>query len=231
MKLRILSGGAAQGFVTALAGQLKAETGCEMDGTFSAVGAIKEMYLGGAPCDLIILSAKLIDELSEGGYLAPDTIANLGVVFTGVAVKKGDPFPAIENAPAFKDSLLQAQGIYFPDPQRATAGIHFLRILETLGIHAALASRLRPYPNGATAMREMAKAAEKKAIGVTQITEINGTPGLALVGRLPREFELATMYTLAVNARAESAEAARRFAGMLASQEAGPLRRAAGFEA
>ena len=65
MKLRILSGGAAQGIVTALAEKLKTETGYDIDGTFSAVGAIKEKLLGGAPCDLIILSAKLIGELAE----------------------------------------------------------------------------------------------------------------------------------------------------------------------
>ncbi|MFH2041754.1 MAG: substrate-binding domain-containing protein [Acidobacteriota bacterium] len=230
MKLRILSGGAAQGIVTALAGKLKTETGYDIDGTFSAVGAMKEKLLGGAPCDLIILSAKLIGELAEGGHLVPGTVTDLGVVFTGVAVKKGGPLPIIDDAPAFKGSLLDARGIYFPDPERATAGIHFMQTLDRLGIRTIVASQLRPYPNGATAMREMAKAAEEKLIGVTQITEINNTPGLTLVGRLPREFELATTYTLAVNAKAESPEAARRFAEILSSKDAGPLRKAAGFE-
>jgi molybdate transport system substrate-binding protein len=230
MELRILSGGVAQGIVTALAEKLKIETGYDIDGTFSAVGAMKEKLLDGAPCDLIILSAKLIGELAESGHLAPGTVTDLGVVFTGVAVKKGDPLPAIDDALAFKGTLLDARGIYFPDPERATAGIHFMRTLDRLGIRDIVAPRLRPYPNGATAMHEMAKAAEQKMIGVTQITEINHTPGLTLVGRLPREFELATTYTLAVNAKAESPEAARRFAEILSSKEASPLRKAAGFE-
>ncbi len=230
MKLRILSGGAAQGIVTALAGKLKTETGYEIDGTFSAVGAMKEKFLSGAPCDLIILSAKLIGELAQSGHLAAGTITDLGVVFTGVAVKEGDPLPAVADAPAFKRSLLAARGIYFPDPELATAGIHFMKTLDRLGIRDMVAARLRPYPNGATAMREMAKAAGEGLIGVTQVTEILITPGLTLVGRLPREFELATTYTLAVSARAEYPEAARRFAEILTGEEAGPLRKAAGFE-
>lgn len=230
LKLRILSGGAAQGIVTALAETLKAETGYDIDGTFSAVGAMKEKLLGGAPCDLIILSAKLIRELAESGHVVPGAITDLGVVFTGVAVKNGDPLPAIDDAPAFKASLLDARGIYCPDPERATAGIHFMRTLDRLGIQAIVASRLRSYPNGATAMRELAKTAEEKVIGVTQITEINNTPGLTLVGRLPREFELATTYTLAVNAKAEFPKVAHRFAEILSSKEASPLRKAAGFE-
>ena len=47
MKLKLLSGGAAQGVVAALAGRLQAETGYGIDGTFSAVGAMKEKLLAG----------------------------------------------------------------------------------------------------------------------------------------------------------------------------------------
>ena len=39
-------------------------------------------------------------------------------------------------------------------------------------------------------MREMAASDEGNAIGCTQITEIKYTPGVALVGPLPVEFEL-----------------------------------------
>ena len=46
-KLAILSGGAAQGLVAALAAQFKAETGCEIDGTFGAVGAMRDKLLSG----------------------------------------------------------------------------------------------------------------------------------------------------------------------------------------
>lgn len=38
-KLRILSGGAAQGLVDALAPQFEAETGFSIEGTYGAVGA------------------------------------------------------------------------------------------------------------------------------------------------------------------------------------------------
>ncbi len=43
-------------------------------------------------------------------------------------------------------SLLVARGIYFPDPVKATAGIHFMSVLKRLGIDAELASRLQPFP-------------------------------------------------------------------------------------
>ena len=58
MKLAILSGGAAQGLVAALARQFEAETGCGIAGTFGAVGAMRDKLLAGEPADLLILTAR-----------------------------------------------------------------------------------------------------------------------------------------------------------------------------
>jgi hypothetical protein len=51
-------------------------------------------------------------------------------------------------------------------------GAHFVAELERLAIRARLAPRLRMYPNGGAAMRELAAASEPTAIGCTQATEI-----------------------------------------------------------
>ena len=67
MQLQILSGGAAQGLVHALSSQFKADTGCEIEGTFGAVGAMRDKLLGGAPADMLILTSALIAELARIG--------------------------------------------------------------------------------------------------------------------------------------------------------------------
>jgi molybdate transport system substrate-binding protein len=151
-------------------------------------------------------------------------------VRTGVAVRAGDPVPHVHGADGLRAALRGADTIFFPDPQRATAGIHFARVLEQLGIAADVAARLSTHPNGATAMAALAKAAGERPIGVTQITEILNTPGVALVGPLPQEFELATVYTAAVCARAAAPEAARRLVALLAGEAQRALRGRAGFE-
>jgi molybdate transport system substrate-binding protein len=97
-------------------------------------------------------------------------------------------------------------------------------------VDAQLAERLRAFPNGATALREMAQSNEPGLIGCTQVTEILYTPGVRLVALLPREFELATVYTAAVCARAQEPLAAAGFVRMLAGEEAAALRKAGGFE-
>lgn len=230
MRLHLLSGGAAQGVVAALSGEFQAATGYAIDGTFGAVGAMKEKLLAGAPADVLILTRALIDELADAGQVIADARADLGRVGTGVAVRAGDPTPDVSTPEGLRAALRAAGAIFFPDSQRATAGIHFARVLETLGIAAEVAGRLSTHPNGATAMRELARAGSARPIGVTQITEILNTPGVTLVGPLPREFELATVYTAAVCTRAAAPDAARRLVALLSAEGTRAAREGAGFE-
>jgi molybdate transport system substrate-binding protein len=103
-------------------------------------------------------------------------------------------------------------------------------VLDALGIAAEVAARLRPFPNGAAAMQALARAPDARPIGCTQVTEILNTPGVALVGPLPIEFELATVYTAGVCTRAALPDQARDFAALLGSPAARAVREQAGFE-
>jgi molybdate transport system substrate-binding protein len=199
-------------------------------GTFNAVGVMRDQLLAGAPCDVVILTAALIQQLEASGHVVAGSARQLGVVKTGVAVKAGAPAPRVDTPEQLKTALLAATGIYFPDPVKATAGIHFMRVLKQLGIDTELAPRLRPFPNGATAMGEMARCDESGLIGCTQVTEILYTPGVSLVAPLPQAFELATVYTAAVSSRADSPQAAAALISLLISPNSAALRAAGGFE-
>ena len=67
--LRILAGGAAQALVEKARPGFEAPTGCTIDGTFSAVGAMRDKLLAGEPADIVILSRALIDELARSGHV------------------------------------------------------------------------------------------------------------------------------------------------------------------
>ena len=229
-QLHLISGGAAQGLVSQLREGFAAEHGDVLEGTFGAVGLMKDKLLAGAPCDVVILTAALIAELERQGQVVAGSARPLGVVRTGVAVKSGEPVPAVDTQQALAALLRSAQGIYFPDPVKATAGIHFMKVMQTLGVDQELAPRLRPFPNGATAMREMAAAQEPHLVGCTQVTEILYTPGVQLIGVLPSAFELATVYTAAVCSRAADPAAAQTLVQLLSAEATRPLRLAGGFE-
>jgi molybdate transport system substrate-binding protein len=145
-------------------------------------------------------------------------------------VRAGDAAPAARDANDLRTALLAADAIHFPDPKLATAGIHFAKVLAELGIADAVAGRLRPHPNGATAMRALAADRSGRPIGCTQVTEILATPGVMLAGPLPKAFELATVYTTGVCFRAARPEDAGRLAALLAGDAARTVRKRAGFE-
>ena len=229
--LNLLSGGAAQGLVTQLESQFFGEAGRAIRGTYGAVGMMRDKLLAGEPCDLIILTQALIEQLSASGDVVAGSAQNLGCVKTGVAVKTGEAQPQLNTPDQLKATLLAAKGIYFPDPVKSTAGIHVMKVLKQLGIEEAVAAQLRPYPNGATAMREMAQAEGNDLVGCTQVTEILYTPGVQLVGVLHVQFELATVYTAAVSSRATDKNAATALVHLLASDDAQPHRLSGGFEA
>jgi molybdate transport system substrate-binding protein len=172
----------------------------------------------------------MIDALVAEGRLRGDARAPMGRVRTGVAVRRGEPLPDVATPEALKAALLAADAIYFPDPQRATAGIHFANVLRQLGIHDALQPRFRNYPNGATSMRELAANPALRLIGCTQVTEILYTEGVELVGMLPPQFELATVYTAAASASAKQPELAAQLVALLGGPASQALREASGFE-
>lgn len=230
MDLHILSGGAASGVVKGLQEAFGARTGAQLQGTYGAVGVMKEKLLAGAPCDVLILTGALIAELEKDGHVLPGSAAPLGRVKTGVAVKAGEAQPDVSSADGLREALLRARGIYFPDPQRATAGIHFINVVKRLGILERVEQALRPFPNGATAMAEMARADEPGLIGCTQVTEILYTPGVNLVAALPKEFELATVYTAAVCKASAYPELARDLVAVLSGEGSAELRKRGGFE-
>ena len=227
--LNVLCAGAARGLVRALQDRFTEETDATVRGSFGAVGAIKEALLAGESCDVMIGSAAVIDELVCSSELRGDLLGNLGYVYTGLSIRADAIVPVISTPQALKTSLLAADSYYVADPFRATAGIHFASVLKRLGIYDTVADRIRGFPNGATAMRELAATKGPDLVGCTQITEINYTEGVRLVGRLPPPFELATLYTAAVTSESVQPELAARFVTLFAGAESLPLRSKEGF--
>ena len=224
MTLRFLSAGAAHPIVHTVA----RAAGVEVEGSFGAVGAILERFNADEPCDVVILTRKQVDALESQGRVVAGSSADLGRVATSIAAREGKPQPDVSTGEALREALLAAEGIFFPDPAKATAGIHFMQVLEKLGIVEQVRAGLQVFPNGATAMREMAQS-KRRCLGCTQATEILATPGVKLVGPLPEGYDLVTTYVAAVNAKARNARGASAFVTRLTGDATRDDRRAAGF--
>jgi molybdate transport system substrate-binding protein len=227
--IRILSGGAAHGLVKRLEPALLAATGCGIDGVFSAVGGHKNRLLGGEQADVAILTAAIIGELEQKGIAIAGQSRAVGRVSTAVAVRSGDTISPITTADDLRAALTSASSIYFPDPQQATAGIHFANVLKRLGIDTSTVSRHRTFPNGATAMAALAAATDERPIGCTQLTEIVSTQGVRLIGDLPGDLGLATTYTAAALAGGHHPDAVTWLIAALAAPHNQAIRAECGF--
>jgi len=226
--LHLLSAGAAKGLVLALQPQFERASGLRLASTFGAVGAMRELLDAAAPCDAIVLTRAMLDELAAAGRVNAASVRDLGWVHTGVAVPQGAPAATVGDASELSALLQRAKAIYLPDPQRATAGVHALKVLRELG--QAQPERFRARPNGAAAMAAMALEADAAAVGITQVSEILYTPGLRLLGVLPPPYALATLYSAAVVQAAAHAEAASALLALLSAPGQAASRQRSGFE-
>ncbi len=227
--LKILSGGAAQGLIAGFAPKFEAVTGWSIAGDFGAVGVMAARLRGGEAVDAIVLTAALIDALKAERLVVADLIKPVGSVETALAVRAHDQVAPVADTGTLSQTLLVADAIFVPDVVSSTAGIHVMKMLQQLGIAGRVASRLKVFPNGTTAMHNLAASDAARPIGCTQATEIIATPGLQLVGALPGEFALNTTYSAAITTRAADKTIARSFVDLLADREQLPLRARAGF--
>jgi molybdate transport system substrate-binding protein len=227
--LNILSGGAAQGLVKSLAPAFKAKTGLDIEGEFGAVGAMAGKLREGTPTDIVILTAALIADLARENLVSSDSITDIGLVETAMAVRVGDPLVTAGDAASLRATFLGAGAIFAPDTQKSTAGIHVAKVLQQLGIADEVAAKLQIHPNGAIAMRHLAASQAVRPVGCTQSTEIISTAGVLLSGSLPPGCALATIYTAAITSSAAHAAQAHILIDVLIGPDQRQLRERAGF--
>src|SRR5689334_13802448 len=116
MELRVLSAGAAKGLLQEVEPSFCSTAAVKIQFTFGAVGAVKQKYLAGEPCDVIVLTEVLIDELARQGRVDAGYIRPLGKIRTGFAVRVGEPLPDISDTASLRRSLLAAREVHYGDP-------------------------------------------------------------------------------------------------------------------
>ena len=228
--LRILSAGAAQAVTERIIETFRRETGAEVVADFGAVGAMKARVTGGEPVDVIILTQAMIDELIAASLVRPGSRIDLGRVGTGVAVRAGTPGPEVGSAEALRASILASSTIVCPDPAIATAGKVVMGMMDKLGVTAEVQERMRFFPNGYAAMKWLAASTGPGALGITQVTEILPNTGVTYAGPLPDAFQMKTVYSAGLAARASEEKLAGDFLVRYTGASARGLLRDAGYE-
>lgn len=226
----------------------------QLNASFGAVGAMVDLFKaelsaktedkGAVSCDLMISSQSILETLGQEGLVQSSTLKALGLVSTGLARLSSDTSnlwgacpPHANASEHLVQTFKRASQIYIPDPVKSTAGIHVKAVLTRLGLWESCADKIQSFPNGATAMAQLAKDATPGALGCTQKTEILFTPGVQWVEPLPEEHALKTLYSV-VRCQKDSSDPsaaaqvalAQAFLDQLISPELAELRAESGFE-
>jgi molybdate transport system substrate-binding protein len=226
--VRVLAAGAAKFALERIAPQFERAHGHRLLATFDTVGAQRDRVLAaqpGAVADVVILSDEALRRLAAASRLADAAPVRIGVVAVSLAVKEGSAVPDLSTPGALRQALLAAKSIAYADPARgATAGTHFAKVLDALGVRESLAPRTTVLPFGVEVIE--AVRAGRFELGVSQSSEIVQHEGVRLAGALPPPYALATGYAAAL---ANATPAARELVQFLASPGARDAWRASGF--
>lgn len=195
-EFKVYVAGAAKEVVTRVAPEFSRATGIKVVPVYDTVGALRDRLLQGEKSDVVMLSSAALDALQAKNLIAADSRVSLGSVAIALAVRKGASLPNISTPAALKKILLDAKSISYADPNHgATAGTHFAKVLDRLGIRARIADRTTILPFGVEVIEAVADG--RIELGVSQSSEISLHPGVSLVGPLPEPYGLVTPYAAA----------------------------------
>jgi len=227
--LTVLSAAAMKGVVQNVPDHFFAATGVHVHFVFGTAGQIREKVLAGDRFDVVIIPPALLTDLAKRGIVEGASIKDVGSVRIGAAVKTGDPLPNIGDDASFKQTLLGAVSIGMADPASgATSGIYLAKLMDRLGVTEAIRAKVKYYPEGQTAMEAMAKG--EVALGIGQTSEIMPVHGVTLVGPIPENLQLKTIYAAGIASKGASQVLAQKFLTYVTGAQVRASLKANGFD-
>jgi molybdate transport system substrate-binding protein len=224
-EVRVLSGGAARGFVEPLA---KSFSPHSVQLEWQPMGKLVQSLAAGHAADMVIVTSEVLGQLEREGRIAPGSARPLARVGIGVAVNEKAPNPDISTPEALKRTLLAARSVVYIDPKTGTSGKHVEEMFAKLGILEAMRAKATLGQGGY--VTEPVGRGEIE-LGIHQVSEILPVKGVRLVGPLPPELQKYTVYVGAPLLQARNKAAVDAFIAYLTGPKARERLAAAGYTA
>jgi molybdate transport system substrate-binding protein len=181
--------------LSAIAADYEKMTGNKVTVVYDTAGATEKRFRDDPEAALLITNVMLIQGDERTGALRDGTSTMLGRTVAGVAVPPGAKKPDVSSPEKLKAALLSAKRVAVSDPARgATVGTHFMKVIESLGVKDQIAPKITFASDGIETMRLVLEG--KADIGVSQSSEILQANPDTMAGPFPKEFELATDFSL-----------------------------------
>jgi molybdate transport system substrate-binding protein len=197
--------------------------------TWATAPMLVKRIESGETTDVLILSRGAIDTLKKQGRIAPGSEVTLASSGVGIAVKAGAPKPDISTSQALKQSLLKAKSIAYSEPAAGGAsGVYFAKLLERMGIAEAMKAKTKyPPPGGFSGELLLTGEAE---LAVQQKPELMHVAGTEIVGLLPGDLNLVTVFVAGIMLDSKNAGVGNALIEMLKSPEAAAVFRSKGLD-
>lgn len=189
----------------------------------------------GEQFDLVFLALGALKKLAEGGHVVADTVTPLMLSQVAVAVASGTDEPAVnpgrvafEDAAAVRAALLGAERIGY---STGPSGVELVAKIEGWGLTAELGDRLVQARPGVPVAQSLTQPLAQGGVdlGFQQLSELVGQPGVKILGVLPQDCAIDTVFGGAVATIASDIEGARSALGFFASEDTAALRLAHNF--
>lgn len=230
-ELKFFSAVGIQEVTADLVPKFERATGHKLVVTFDTIGGVMKRIEAGESADVIVIPAQGIAALVKQGKAADGDVRTIARASVGVAVRKGTPKPDISSPDAFKQSMLAAKSIFISDPARGGIGTpHVLKVFERLGIVEEM-KRKTIYTKVAGAAGITQAIAETDVnISLNQLQEFAPVAAMEIVGPLPGDLGLTTLFSAVVMGSATNADAAKALINFLRTPEAAVVIKAKGME-
>jgi molybdate transport system substrate-binding protein len=218
-EIRVLSVGAVQNAVMALADAFAKESGHQVSFTIGSPAVVMQKIKDNETFDAVIVSEPAMDQLDKEGTVNPESRVRLANTGMGVAVRDGAPVPDLTTPEAFKQALLAAKSIVYGDPALPNqSGEKAERILLKAGLLETLKPKLQVVPGQAASQAMIAKG--EIELGLYNVSEIPDGKGVKLAGAVPAPLQISTTYEGALLSDGSVPEAATAFIRFLAEPDA-----------
>jgi molybdate transport system substrate-binding protein len=154
--------------------------------------------------DLIFLASDAIAKLIASGHVLAESHVDLVRSQVAVATKTGVPAPNIATAADVRQTVLSAASIGY---STGPSGSALLALFARWGIMAQLEGRLRQAPAGVPVAAMLARG--EVALGFQQRSEMIDAQGIQVIGDLPADIAIETIFSGGVCSASNRPDAAR----------------------
>jgi molybdate transport system substrate-binding protein len=198
--------------------------------SYAPSGALIPRFERGEPVDVFLTDAPAIDNLVQQGKIAGDRI-DLARTGIGICVRKGAPRPDVSTPEALRRALLAAKSVGHAAPAGGSiTAAHIQGVFHRLGIAEQVTPKVKLAAGGPNGRVSVLVSSGEAEIGLQQVSELMSNPEVEVIGMLPAELQLTTIYSAGVTTSARQAEAAKALIRLLTAPTAAPIYKANGLD-